>query len=105
MMKTVDAKHAKEWIDNGEAVVVDVREPGEYAEMHIAGAHLIPVGTINVSKLPELHSKKLIVHCKLGKRGGVACEKLLQGNPDLEVYNLVGGISAWMDAGFAVEKS
>ena len=104
-IKTVDARDAKEWMDNGEALIIDVREPGEHAELRIAEATLIPLGTIDVDKLPELQGKKLIVHCKLGKRGGAACEKLLEQNPDLEIYNLEGGITAWLDAGFNVEKS
>lgn len=104
-IKTVDAKDAKEWLDKGEAVIVDVREPGEHAEVRIADATLIPLGTIDVSKLPELAGKKLIIHCKMGKRGGAACEKLLAQNPGLDLYNLDGGIVSWLDAGFKVEKS
>ena len=103
-IKSIDAREAKAWLDNNEAIVVDVREPSEYNEIHIAGSTLIPIGTICTAKLPALNNKKLIVHCKLGKRGGMACEKLLEENPDLEVYNLEGGITAWQDAGFKVEK-
>lgn len=102
---SITAAQAKDWLDHHEAVIVDVREPGEYQEMRIEGSVLIPVGTINVSALPELKNKKLIIHCKLGKRGGVACEKLLQENPSLDVYNLEGGITAWADAGYPVKKS
>lgn len=104
-IKTVDAKTAKEWLNKNEAIIVDVREPGEYAAMHIAGAKLIPVGTINKDILPELSNKKLIIHCQLGRRGATACEKLLLNDPNLELFNLEGGIVAWENAGFKVEKS
>ena len=104
-IKSVDAKTAKEWLSKNEAIIVDVREPGEYAAMHIAGAKLIPVGTIHNDQLPELGNKKLIIHCHIGRRGGTACEKLLLNNPNLDVYNLEGGITAWEKAGFEVEKS
>ncbi len=103
-VKSINAQQAKDWLDNQEAVIVDVREPAEYQEVRIAGSVLIPVGSITSDKLPDLHNKKLIIHCKLGKRGGIACEKLLQENPELEVYNLEGGITAWIDAGYAVKK-
>lgn len=103
-INTIDAKMAKEWFDNGEAVIIDVREPGEYAEVHIPGAILEPVGTIELAKLPPHGSKKLVIHCKFGKRGGIACEKLLAAKADLDVYNLEGGITAWMDAGLPVQK-
>lgn len=105
MNKFIDAKTAKEWLSKNEAIIVDVREPGEYAAMHIAGAKLIPVGTINNDILPELNNKKLIIHCHSGRRGGTACEKLLTSNPNLDVYNLEGGIIAWEKAGFKIEKS
>lgn len=104
-IKTIDPKTAKAWLSKDEAIIIDVREPGEYAAMHIAGAKLIPLNTINSDQLPELKGKKLIIHCHLGRRSESACEKLLFRNPDLDVYNLDGGISAWDRAGFAVEKS
>lgn len=104
-IKSVDAKDAKEWLDNGDAVIVDVREPGEHQEIRIAEATLIPLGAIDLDKLPELNGKKLVIHCKMGKRGGKACEILQEKNPELDIYNLEGGILAWLDAGFKVEKS
>ena len=38
--KSVEAKTLKAWLASGEAVLVDVREPGEHAAEHIAGAAL-----------------------------------------------------------------
>jgi rhodanese-related sulfurtransferase len=104
-IKSIDAKTAKEWLDKHEAIIIDVREPGEHAAIHIVGATLIPVNMIDENKLPKFHNKKFIIHCQLGKRGAMACEKLLRNNPTLDVYNLEGGIEAWEKAGFSVEKS
>ncbi len=96
---------ANEWLNNNEAILIDVREPEEYKEVHIEGAHLIPVGSIENNKLPpDAKNKKIIVHCKMGKRGSIACEKLLSENPDLDIYNIDGGIMAWENAGFSVKK-
>lgn len=104
MIKLVDPIDAKQWLDDREAIVVDVREQHEFDEAHIPGATLIPVGEISCGKLPDMNGKKLIVHCKFGKRGSNACEKLLDENPDLEIYNLSGGIVAWMDAGYKTNQ-
>lgn len=104
-IKSITAETANEWIKKNEAVVIDVREPSEFEAIHIAGAHLIPVATITEKKLPDLKNKKIIVHCRLGKRGETACERLLSDNPNLEIYNMEGGIVAWESAGFKVEKS
>lgn len=103
--KTVDATTLKKWMDNGEAAVVDVREPAEYAAEKIAGAQCVPVGNISKKDLPEIRGKKLVIHCRSGKRGGTACEKLLAEDPNLEIYNLEGGISAWSQAGYEVKSS
>ncbi len=103
-VKKVDAKTLKKWIDANEAVIVDVREPDEFSECHIKGAHLIPSGSINCSKLPDHKGKKLVFHCKMGRRGAMACDKVCMEDKSLQVYNLEGGITSWKDAGFPVEK-
>lgn len=104
-IKSIDPTTAHEWLERGEAIVIDVREPQEYQESHIVGAYLIPVGTIAKDKLPrEILNKKIIVHCKFGKRGLSACEKLFSEDMNLDIYNLDGGITAWENAGFKCEK-
>jgi rhodanese-related sulfurtransferase len=104
MIKSVDAITAREWLDNNEAVIIDVREPAEYQSVHIDGARLLPLGTLTNAELPDLNGRKLIIHCMLGKRGSMACEKLLANDPELDVYNLTGGITAWENAGLKVVK-
>lgn len=104
-IKIVDANTLKRWIDSGKAVVVDVREPAEHAAENISGATLLSLGGISKSKLPETGGKKLVIHCRSGKRSTSACEKLLAEDPDLEIYNLEGGISAWSSAGHNVQSS
>jgi rhodanese-related sulfurtransferase len=104
-IKTVDAKTLKTWLDSGEAMVIDVREASEYNAENIPGSKLVPLASISKKTLPEHKGKKLIVHCKGGKRGEAACEKLLKEDPNLEIYNLEGGISAWVEAGNPVKCS
>ncbi len=104
-IKTVDAATLKEWVNNGEAVIVDVREPAEHTAENIEGATLLPLSGISDKLLPETKGKKLVVHCRSGKRSTSACEKLLAEDPSLEIYNLEGGISAWAGAGNAVKTS
>ena len=98
----VDAKTLKQWLEEKEVTLIDVREPDEYQAGHISEATLIPLATITNNILPSFAGKKLVVHCRLGKRGLKACEMLLAENPRLEVYNLEGGIMAWAEAGHAV---
>ncbi len=104
-IKFIDPVTAKLWLDNNEAVMIDVREPGEYHAAHIAGTTLIPLATLRNDLLPDISQKKLIVHCMFGKRGSTACEILTMHDPKLEVYNLEGGLTAWENAGLKVVRS
>jgi rhodanese-related sulfurtransferase len=78
--------------------LVDVREPAEYRARHIAQAHHIPLGQIDAGNLPKDRAA-VVIHCLKGARGAAACEKLLKLKPELEIYNLEGGIAAWAAAG------
>jgi rhodanese-related sulfurtransferase len=94
---------AKTLLDKGEAVLIDVREPAEYKAEHIKGSHLLPLGGCCPATLPAAaHGKKVIIHCKAGKRGEKACAALMESGQ--EVYNLAGGLDAWVAAGLPVEK-
>ncbi|OGT60948.1 MAG: hypothetical protein A3E85_03325 [Gammaproteobacteria bacterium RIFCSPHIGHO2_12_FULL_45_12] len=104
IVRLIEADILKTWLDNDEAIVIDVREPVEYEAEHIKGSHPIPLGELSESHLSIAHGKKIVLHCMLGKRGGAACTKLLDNNPKLDIYNLRGGICAWKEAGFPVEK-
>lgn len=53
-LKTIDAKTLKTWLDNNEAVLVDVRESAEHAAENITGATLLPLGGVSKSALPPL---------------------------------------------------
>ncbi len=98
-IKIVDVKTLKQWIDHDEAVVIDVREPAEHLAKKIHGTTLVPLSQINKKSLPLSTGKKLVIHCHSGTRSTAACKKLLSEDPNLEIYNLEGGISAWSAIG------
>lgn len=104
-IRSVDVPTLKRWMDSGEAVLVDVREPAEHEAEKIAGAVLVPLATLTRSQLPNYTGKKLVLHCRKGGRGSTACEKLLAEDPSLEVYNLQGGITAWTEVGLEAQAS
>ena len=77
-------------------VLVDVREPEEYAIARIPGSQLIPRATLP-ERLHDLSSAdEIIVHCKSGVRSGMAVDFLKQAGYR-KVKNLVGGILRWSD--------
>jgi adenylyltransferase/sulfurtransferase len=79
-----------------EFVLVDVREPQEFAIGRIPGSTLIPLATVP-ERLHELSTAdEIIVHCKSGVRSGKAVELMKQAGYR-KVKNLVGGILRWSD--------
>lgn len=103
-VKTIDVATLKAGLDKNEVLLIDVREEDEHVEARIPGNVLIPLGQVSLSALPDAGGRKLVMQCRSGGRSLRACEQLLQENPDLEVYNLEGGILAWVESGYPVER-
>jgi rhodanese-related sulfurtransferase len=101
--KMVSATTLKDWLSRDEAILIDVREPAEHASERIKSATLVPLNKIGTTPLPSHPGRKLVIHCARGMRGENACRVLLASDPELEVYNLEGGIVAWSAAGFPVQ--
>jgi adenylyltransferase/sulfurtransferase len=77
-------------------MLIDVREPEEYAIARIPGSRLIPRATLP-ERVHELSSADtIVVHCKSGVRSGMAVDFLKQAG-FRKVKNLVGGILRWSD--------
>jgi len=95
----INSETLKNWLKNNETVVIDVREPLEYEAQYIEGSTLMPLDTVSLDKIPQSEGKKLVIHCLSGKRSLAACNKLLSQDPNIEIYNLEGGILAWVEAG------
>jgi rhodanese-related sulfurtransferase len=79
--------------------IVDVRQPEEFAQGHIQGAILMPLGTVPTAFATLPKTGKLIVYCRTGHRSAKAVEFLLQhgyGN----AVSMDGGYAAWTAAGF-----
>lgn len=97
-MKSISVEELKQKLDSGEPInLIDVREPGEYAESNIKGARLVPLGKIQSMQIEELEDMKdepVYIHCRSGKRSMMAC-MVLDGLGFKETYNVEGGILDW----------
>lgn len=98
-IQQIKSDQAKQWLDNNEANIIDVREQAEYAESNIPGATLYPLSEFDaesiISKLDI--SKKLIVQCRSGGRSQTAIKRLLEAGYTGDLYNLDGGIISWIE--------
>lgn len=98
----VEAPVLRSWLDRGEALLVDVREPGEHASERVPGSLLMPLSAFDPEALPRLDGRKLVLYCRSGNRSAQAGQKLLAAGWD-EALHLRGGLLAWRDLGCPVE--
>ena len=90
----LDAIQAKARLDQKpHPFLLDVRQPEEFKEAHIAGANLIPLGELS-GRLGELPSdQEIIVVCRSGSRSGMAVRQLRSAG--YQALNLRGGLIGW----------
>jgi molybdopterin/thiamine biosynthesis adenylyltransferase/rhodanese-related sulfurtransferase len=77
-------------------LLLDVREPAEFAKASIAGAELLPLADLpaRAGELAAWRERPIVVHCHRGGRSATAARWLL-ANGFRDVTNLAGGIEAW----------
>lgn len=103
-LKKMDAKTAHAMIEEGKAVLIDVRESDEYIKEHVPEAHLVPLSGFNPEDFPQEHEKIAIFHCMSGGRTEASAGRILSSG-FREVYQLDGGLKAWRKAGLPVNEN
>jgi len=92
-------------INQEKAVLIDVREPAEFAAGHAAGARNVPLNALDAAKgLPTNKAIPLVVVCATGARSSRAVAQLRKAGYN-SVHSLAGGTAAWRTASLPVEKS
>lgn len=92
-------------LNNGPALVIDVRDNNEVKDGVIKGSKHIPLSEFP-QRLPTLEADKdkaVIVYCRSGNRSAHACKQLTK-NDFPNVYNLKGGIMAWQSDNLPLSK-
>lgn len=79
-------------------LLVDVREPAEYAAERIHGALLFPLSSFDPAALPSDPARPVVFHCGSGKRSAVAVGRCLEAGVPAFTH-MKGGIIAWKAAG------
>lgn len=97
MVKEITATELKALIDKkADFQLIDVREQHEFDEVNLNG-ELIPMGDVidNADKISK--DKQVIVHCRSGKRSAAVIQALETQLGYTNLYNLKGGILAYID--------
>ena len=101
----VGAIEAVQLINRRDALVLDVRDKGDFAAGHIPNARNIPLPELNgrLRELEKFKARPIVINCQSGMRSASVCG-LLKKNGFSDVFALRGGLSGWAEASLPVEK-
>lgn len=99
----IDVAEAKKRLATNHCLLIDVREPFEFAGGHVPGARNIPLNNLP-DHVDELRSaESILLVCNTGNRSGMAAEWLKKQGLD-RVINIEGGTVDWLHHGFPIER-
>lgn len=100
---TLNAVELNEKLKNGKRpLLIDVRQPNEYQNGHIAGAKLIPLGELRKKMKALPKSKEIVFVCASGNRSRSATRIFIEAG--IDAINMKGGMHAWRRSGFPIKK-
>jgi len=97
----LSAAVAHERLESGAPLLVDVRDPREREQKHVAASINVPLNhlTTRLDELPK--DRALLLHCAGGYRSSIAAS-VLQAHGFRQVSEIAGGIGAWEAAGLPI---
>ncbi len=102
-IKSIDPVSLKKRLDEGSAVLIDIREAHEHAREHIEGARLASLSRFHNEDFSEHREKTAVFYCHSGGRTG-SNARLLSSKGFRDAYHLSGGIMAWKAAGLPTQS-
>jgi len=96
----LDRDAIKRGLSDGSMLIVDVREPHEFAEGHIPGAVSYPLSAFEPGSIPT--GKRVVLSCRSGVRSVRAAELAQAAGVDLREH-YKGGFKDWAEAGEPIE--
>ena len=103
--QTIGPNDAVRLMNQGEPLILDVREDSEVRQGKIEGAKHIPLGVLakRIDEVAGNKDKPVIVYCRSGNRSAAACGILKRSGFE-NVHNLKGGVTAWSQANLPLKK-
>lgn len=102
-IEEIEPFEAAEEIEGGDVVLIDTREPHEFADAHLEGGKLVPPGLLaeQIAEAAPDKSARTILYCRSGNRSYKAAEQL-QALGYENVASMAGGILAWQEQGLPI---
>ncbi|CCN80407.1 Thiosulfate sulfurtransferase glpE [Vibrio nigripulchritudo SFn27] len=102
--KHIDVLQAQQKLENGEAVMVDIRDPQSFALAHAPSAFHLTNDTIVSFMNEHEFEQPILVMCYHGVSSQGAAQYMVNQGFE-EVYSVDGGFEAWQRNGFSVETA
>jgi rhodanese-related sulfurtransferase len=104
-VQTITAEELLKRLTDGRArpLIVDVREPEEFAAAHIAGAMLVPLATTEHALTDVAKNQEIVLVCRSGRRSAKAYG-ILASRGFTTLRNMEGGMVSWEKLGYPVVK-
>ena len=99
----IDVQTIKKWVDEETVILIDVRESHELQEFKIQGAMHNPMSNFSPDAIPKDTDKKIIFICSHGMRSMQVGQHMINNDKLSEAYTMVGGTTAWAQAGYPFE--
>lgn len=101
----VSVLQATQMINQGKALILDVRDPAAFATGHLRDAKNIPLKELpnRLGELEKFKSKSVIAVCQAGVQSSKAAAQLKKAGFN-EVFSLNGGVAAWQAQGMPTTK-
>ena len=102
-VSAVNSNQALQLMNHQDALVLDIRDSGDYKAGHIPEARLIPYGELKdrLTELAKYKDKPIIVYCNVASRATNA-GGILKKDGFQTVHTLQGGLAAWQNANLPI---
>ena len=101
-VKDIHTDEIRQGLADGSILLIDVREPNEFADGHIPGSVTMPLSSFDPHQLPEAKGKRIIFSCRTGGRTLQALKLTQDAGIDLQEH-YKPSFSGWVAEGGEVE--
>ncbi len=102
-LREIEASTLKQWLDQQPVLLIDVREPAEYAEEHLAEAKPFPLSQFDPTQIVPEPGQMIVLYCRSGNRSAQAAQRLMDAGLT-NINHLKGGLPAWKAAGYPTQR-
>jgi rhodanese-related sulfurtransferase len=103
LQEDVTPEQAARLLREGDAQLLDVREPYEHEAGRIEGSTRVDLESLGEAAQELDPGRPIVLYCRTGARSGVATQAFRAAGFD--AYNVAGGLSAWVDRGLPIEPA